>query len=79
MNLPDGMISGTLVLSVTTLLFASIALCVKMTYKKKNDSSKGSCCWGCLQWENTRDVKVEEDIELGKKKNARIRWHRHKQ
>ena len=48
--------------------FSHLLRCVSVCLTKKNDTFKGACCWDCIKWETTRDVRVEEDIELGKKK-----------
>jgi hypothetical protein len=61
----DAEFGGVFALAIGTLFFASVTLCIRTSYKKKDDTSKGSCCWGCIKWENTRDVKTELDIELG--------------
>lgn len=74
MSMSDNEFGGVFVLSVATLFFASVTLCIRTSYKMKNDTSKGSCGWGFINWDNTRDVKVEEDIELGKKKKIRNRF-----
>lgn len=68
MNMNDNEFGAVFALAIGTLFFASVTLCIRTSYKKKYDSFKGTCCWDCIKWESTRDVKVEEDIELGKKK-----------
>lgn len=68
MNMNDNEFGAVFALAIGTLFFASVTLCIRTGYKKKYDSFKGTCCWDCITYETTRDVKVEEDIELGKKK-----------
>lgn len=65
MQMNDNAIGGVFLLSIGTLFFASVTLCIRTGYKKKNDSVKCSCCG--MSYEATRNVKVEEDIELGSK------------
>lgn len=69
MQMSDGTVSGALVLGIAGLFFTSITICLKTSYKKKQDSMNCSFGWGFVTYGSTRDVKVEEDIELGKKRN----------
>lgn len=67
MQMNDGMVSGTLLLGIATLFFGSVTLLIRTSYKKKYDSIT---CSGCgITYSTTRNVKVEEDIELGKPKH----------
>lgn len=67
MNMNDNEFGAVFALAIATLFCSSLASFVraayKSSYKKKTDSTKWSCCG--ITYETTRNVKVEEDIELG--------------
>ena len=72
MNINDNEFGAVFALAIGTLFFGSITMCIRVSYKKKYDTTKCMCGWNGIIYETTRDVKVEEDIELGKKKTTNV-------
>lgn len=50
-------------LTLGTLVFGSIALCVRTCFKSKCDNVDYSCLWDCFKLKIHRNVLLEEHLE----------------
>jgi hypothetical protein len=50
-------------ITISTLFFGSIALCLRIGLKSKCETVNYSCCWDCFSLKVHRNVLLEEHLE----------------